>query len=142
IVSADLLIQRPAVGCSPFVMEETPMTMQIVLRTENGGVVFASDTKTRTTEREYTNKTDIAFGIVNQPKIVISQKHHIAIALAGTESEHENPTQDLADYLSRAATRPESLSPLLLKWGNEYFQRKHPGETHDFPLFTLLVVDP
>lgn len=134
--------QSIGVGFPLVIEEETPMTMQVALRTLSGGIVFASDTRIRTREQEYSSNPDSVLGSVNRPKIVASRRHEIAAALAGHSDQGKDPTEELAEYLSEQNAIPDDISPLLLKWGDQYFQRKYPGEKHDFPLFTVLVVNP
>ena len=119
------------------------MTMQIALRAKDGAIVFASDTKVRTQEEDYSSGQNRIFGMVDHRKIVISENHHIAVALAGLETQENDPTQELAGYLSgQDKITDENFSSLLRAWGDGYFQRRYPGETHAFSLFTLLAVNP
>lgn len=97
--------------------EDVPMTMQVAFRGK-GGIVFASDTKVRTPEEEYSTNDTRTAAVVNQPKIIISKRHDIAVAMAGNGTEGIDATQELADHLAdQGQITDENLSPLLIKWG-------------------------
>jgi hypothetical protein len=76
------------------------MTMQVALRAKGGAIVFASDTKVMTVEEEHSNRPYRTAGMVTHPKIVISKRHNIAVALAGSGKQESDATQELADHLS------------------------------------------
>jgi hypothetical protein len=117
------------------------MTMQIALRAK-GGLVVASDTKIRTTEQEFTAKPDVPLGITNSPKVRISKRHDVIVALAGWGAQAGDPARDLAEYLSEQDAIPDAPVDLLRGWGNRLFQEKYPSQKHDFPLCTIMVVNP
>jgi hypothetical protein len=118
------------------------MTMQMAIQAKGRAIVFASDTKIRTADKALTSDGWVPDKVVNHGKVVISSRHDIAVALAGNSDQYEDPAQELADYLAEQDNIPDFLGPLLVKWGNEYFQKKFPGQKHEFPLCQLLVVNP
>ena len=109
------------------------MTMQVALRAAKG-LVVASDTKVRTTEKEVSDRRYTAVGIVNRAKLKLSQRHGILVGLSGWGSEEGDLAQELADHLSTHNQLPGSIGALLRAWGDRVVER--------VPRCSLLVVSP
>jgi hypothetical protein len=131
----------------PLVEEEMPMTMQIVLRTTNDGMVLASDTKIRTMAKKDEDEGSVESrvrvrGLSNSTKVVLSKRHEVAIAFSGSDERSSDPAKGLADYLSEQGAIPEEphdVVHLLEGWGSEFAQSKTPEQ---LTRCTLLVIIP
>jgi hypothetical protein len=119
------------------------MTMQIGIRAADDSIVVAGDC------RYVLSEPGSADAMSNASKIVLNQKHGIAIAIAGRGDPDINPAKELDRELSSVDTIREAhpddggLEQKLLDWGNAFF-RQHRQEQHDLenPLCRLLVVNP
>lgn len=120
-----------------------PMTIQVAICCAGRSVVLASDTKVRSSEHTFTTREPIST-MVNRPKISFSQRHGIAVAMAGDGPVGTDTAVELAAYLSALESIPNNLGPLLTKWGNDYFRRYHLEEKTSWrsPLCSLLVINP
>jgi hypothetical protein len=120
------------------------MTMQIAI-VATDGIVLASDTKYRPTQRQFTdNPNTVPSGIVNATKVWLCQRHNIAVAFAGWSDEVILAGKELAEHLNSIATIDDgNIRGVLAEWGNAYYDRARPGSSQaNGPLLQLLVVRP
>jgi len=120
------------------------MTMQIGVVAKRG-IVLASDTKHRTTEKQQTgDPLSIPSGIINCSKISLCERHDIAIALAGWSDLDASVGKDLADHLdSLQAITNDDIGGILMRWGDSYYAQSRLAGAQSFtPLASLLVVRP
>jgi hypothetical protein len=103
------------------------MTMQIGI-VADGGIVLASDTKSRTTERYMTSDPDsIPMDILSYSKVAFCKKHDIAIAISGMGEIGTDPARELVAHLSTFPLIAEDeMDTLLTAWGDEYFLKTFP----------------
>lgn len=127
----------------PAVEEEVPMTMQVGM-VADGGIVLASDTKSRSTERYMTCDPDsIPMDTLNYSKISFCNKHDIAIAISGMGEIGTDPGGELADHLSTFPSIAEDeIETFLTAWGNQYFLKTFPDAHPGIPRLVFLVVNP
>lgn len=134
------------IGALPPYVEEPPVTMQIGIRANDHSIVLASDRMWRVQEKTYGSEDPIIEPQFRS-KIAFSQRHQLAIALAGGGSLDTNPTKELAEFLSAQDVIPDNLEPLLTKWGDDLFAKEYP-EHADRKLcfarqiYSILVVNP
>jgi hypothetical protein len=120
------------------------VTFQIgIVATE--GIVLASDTQQRVTERQFTDGSEyIADTIINSSKISICERHSIAIAFAGWSDEDTFAGDMLAKHLNALPSlTDDEIGPILKVWGNDYYSKSRlaSGPSRG-PLANLLVLRP
>lgn len=110
------------------------MTLQIAIEARDG-FVLASDTKSRK-PKEAMGITKPPDGGTHESKIRISERHQIAVAVAGTIKTGADPAQRFVDYLNGRKQVPESMYDIAKEWGEEYL------EENEGRSFSLLIVNP
>lgn len=119
------------------------MTMQIGV-VAKGGIVLASDTKHRTTERQYADDPfSVPSGIVSCSKITPCAKQDITIAFAGWSDPDDSAGEKLARHLdSLPPVTDADIKGVLIAWGDDYYQSRFSEGRSYAPLLTLLVARP
>ena len=130
----------------PLCVEDTPMTMHIGIRARDQSIVLASDRMWRVQEKFYGSGNPVTEPQYRS-KVVFSERHELAIALAGGGSIDANPTKELADYLSRQDEIPDNLEPLLKEWGDKLFLKEYPEYARNrlrLPRdsYSILIINP
>ena len=120
-----------------------PMTIQVAICCENRSIVLAGDTKVRTSELSISDREPVSTAI-NRSKMAFSERHGMAVAMAGDGPVGTDAAAELTSYLSTLERIPDFLGPLLKKWGDDYFRKHRPdGEAgQGYPLCSMLVVNP
>jgi hypothetical protein len=120
------------------------MTMQIAI-VATDGIVLASDTQKRVTERQFTNGSEyIPDTIINSSKLSLCQRHNVAIALAGHSDVDSSAGDMLAKHLDSLPSLSDSDFGVVLKeWGDDYYGKSRlAGAQSSTPLVALLVARP
>jgi len=120
-----------------------PMTIQVAICSANRSIVLAGDTKVRTSELSISDREPVSTA-VNRSKMAFSERHAIAVAMAGDGPVGTDAAAELTSYLSTLERIPDFLGPLLKKWGDDYFRKHRPGDEsgQGYPLCSMLVVNP
>jgi hypothetical protein len=116
--------------------EDSPVTMQIAIRAQNG-FVLASDTNNGTTEGSTSTEPGGAASYSRHAtKVRINSTHGIAIAIAGYSQDGIDESLSLANELERTEKLPDDFAAWLEDWANGYLESNHPAQC------SLLVVHP
>jgi hypothetical protein len=115
--------------------EDIPMTMQIAIPAKNNQFVLVSDTKALT--RVGAQQPDVA---TYESKIIIAERHQVAIAISGNLLPNKPPAQEFADHISGLSSLPDDFRSVVEKWAIWYEEEY---SDHCLPWqFRLFIVHP
>ncbi|HKW97500.1 MAG TPA: hypothetical protein VJN43_07180 [Bryobacteraceae bacterium] len=117
------------------------MTLQVGVRAADGSIVLAGDTKARVVPSVPETSRDVT-GIINHPKIMISEHSGLAFAFAGHKVPAAEPCKELATYLESLDKIPDYLETNLKEWGDAYFGKQGGTRQRQYPMFSIMVVNP